>query len=253
MLDPRAAPSPLDRRAGREIATERSSTYLQGSLAGAAATIYARARDYLSRKESSSPPGWPHAAQVTRDVLSAVLEVKVRAREVSTHSRLSELGGMLRAASPLRNSFLQRVQHDAAVVAWTADCRSSFLKQCAHVAGFQWLERLSRVAKHGIDAQRQFDSIDDCLTLNLVLQRQNIDGEMDPARPKHDRSTHKRHHTYGATSGFLDSVYVDWRHRRRGLRGLLVVRKRHRECAVKPDPERRWDAIDDTFKIKLAP
>ena len=50
-----------------------------------------------------------------------------------------------------------------------------FAQQCAHVAGFQWLERLSRVVPHGVDSQRQFDSIDDCLTLNLVLQREKLE------------------------------------------------------------------------------
>ena len=37
-----------------------------------------------------------------------------------------------------------------------------------------------------------------------------------------------------------------------GLLGLLVLRRRHRECAVKRDPERRWDAIGRAFTFKLA-
>ena len=47
---------------------------------------------------------------------------------------------------------------------------------------------------------------------------------------KHDRLT-----TNEATRRFRASFHVDWRHRRRGLRGNLVVRRRHRECAVKRD------------------
>ena len=72
-------------------------------------------------------------------------------------------------------------------------------------------------------------------------------GKVDPARPKHDRSTPTT-----PTNRFLGSGRLA---ASPGLRGLLAGSKApsrgHREKRRTMPLERQWDAIDDTFMIKL--